>query len=237
MRSSTPPRASVTALSLGTSSSIGISLFCRNTLPCRLTESVNGSRSWSRLLAWVCGRSIVTPTVRSGADTMKMMSSTSITSTMGVTLISLITALRRCRRLPTGPPIAAPPIAMLRSPALKLCALVDLPRQDGGKFVREPLQALRLLVHLGTELVIENGRRYGGHKPDGGCEQRLRDAGRHHGKRGVVRRRDRLQARHDTPDRAEQADERPRGTDGREHQEAALQPLDFPHDGDIHHLF
>ena len=39
-------------------------------------------------LACVSGRSIGTPTVRSGAATMKMMSSTSMTSTIGVTLIS-----------------------------------------------------------------------------------------------------------------------------------------------------
>ena len=39
-------------------------------------------------LAWVSGRSIGTPTVSSGAATMKMISSTSMTSTNGVTLIS-----------------------------------------------------------------------------------------------------------------------------------------------------
>ena len=65
-------------------------------MPLSLTEMVSGSLSCSRLLAWVCGRSIGTPTVSSGADTMKMISSTSITSTMGVTLISLITVRRRC---------------------------------------------------------------------------------------------------------------------------------------------
>ena len=40
--------------------------------------------------ALVCGRSTGTPTVSSGAATMKMTSSTSITSTIGVTLISAI---------------------------------------------------------------------------------------------------------------------------------------------------
>jgi hypothetical protein len=39
-------------------------------------------------LACVSGRSIGTPTVSSGAATMKMISSTSMTSTKGVTLIS-----------------------------------------------------------------------------------------------------------------------------------------------------
>ena len=38
--------------------------------------------------AWVCGRSTGTPTVSSGAATMKTTSRTSMTSTNGVTLIS-----------------------------------------------------------------------------------------------------------------------------------------------------
>ena len=44
--------------------------------------------------AAVFGSSIGTPTVSSGAATMKMISSTSITSTIGVTLISAIGRLR-----------------------------------------------------------------------------------------------------------------------------------------------
>ena len=115
-------------------------------------------------------------------------------------------------------------------------ALVDLPRQDRGKLVGEPFQALGLLVHLGYELVIENRRRYGGDKADRGREQRLGDARRHDRERRVLRRRDRLEARHDAPDRAEQADEGAGGADGREHQETALQPLDLARDGDVHDL-
>src|SRR4051812_23854890 len=106
---------------------------------------------------------------------MKMISSTSITSTIGVTLISLITGLRRCPRLPTATPPLGPP-APTQSP---LGRFVDLPRQDRGKFVGEALQPLRLLVHLGHELVIENRRRDGGNKADRGREQGLGDAGRH----------------------------------------------------------
>src|SRR5215472_13841007 len=226
MRSSYPPRASVTALSLRTSSSSGISLFCRNTWPCRLTDKVNGSRSWSRLLACVCGKSIGTPTVSKGADTMKMISSTSITSTIGVTLISLITALRRCRLRPR----------LLRIPYCIPATRVDLPRQNGGELVREPLQALRLLVHFGTELVVENGRRYGGHEPDRSGKQGLRNPGRNDRKRRILRRCNRLKARHDAPDGAKQADERPGGPDRGEHQEPALKTLDLPHDGYVHHL-
>ncbi len=51
--------------------------------------TVSGSSSSAgRALAAVLGSSTGTPTVSSGAATMKMINSTSITSTNGVTLIS-----------------------------------------------------------------------------------------------------------------------------------------------------
>src|SRR3954454_9101099 len=106
---------------------------------------------------------------------MKMISSTSITSTIGVTLISAITGLRRCRRLPTATVGVAPP-APTNFPSGRF---VDLPRQDRGEFVGEAFQPLCLLVHLGNKLVIENRRRDGGNKADRGREQGLGDAGRH----------------------------------------------------------
>jgi biopolymer transport protein TolQ len=53
--------------------------------------------------ASVLGSSTSTPTVRSGAEIMKMMSSTSITSTRGVTLISDSVARRRRDRRPLPP--------------------------------------------------------------------------------------------------------------------------------------
>ena len=55
--------------------------------------------------AAVFGRSTATPVTSSGAATMKMISSTSITSTIGVTLISAIGALRRRPRPPELTPI------------------------------------------------------------------------------------------------------------------------------------
>ena len=66
------------------------SVSCRKTLPSGFTLMVIGSLSWLIGAAAVLGRSTGTPTVISGAATMKMISSTSITSTMGVTLISAI---------------------------------------------------------------------------------------------------------------------------------------------------
>src|SRR5262249_15794570 len=107
---------------------------------------------------------------------MKMMSNTSITSTMGVTLISLLTAFRACRPCADG--VVGRPQRrrrFLRFPSCVLSsrALVDLPRQDGGELVCETLQPLRLLVHFGTEFVVENRRRYGGHEPDRRGEKRF----------------------------------------------------------------
>src|SRR5215470_1229695 len=236
MRSSKPPRASVTALSFGTNSSTWISLFCRKTLPSVFTEIVSGSLSWSRLLACVCGRSIGTPTVRSGADTMKMINSTSMTSTIGVTLISAITGLRRCRRLPNTPECAPPPLIAIAVPFYPLAALVDLARQDRRELVGEAFEPLRLFVHLGHEFVVKNRRRYGCHKADRSCEQGLGDARRDNRQRRVFRRRDRLEARHDAPHRAEQADERAGRADGGEHEEPPLQPFDLARYRDVHHL-
>src|SRR5437870_4032698 len=166
----------------------------------------SGSLSWSRLLAWVCGRSMGTPTVNSGADTMKMINKTSITSTMGVTLISAMTGRRRWRRLPAT--AAAPVFSAMSipSPVPSCHPFVELPRQDGGELVGEPLQALGLLVHVGYEFVIENRRRYGSDKADCGRKQRFGDPWRHHLERGrALLARDRPKARHDAPDGAKQA--------------------------------
>src|ERR1700724_2354783 len=195
---------------------------CRKIWPWSSMAMVSGSVFWLSDLAWLCGRLIGTPTVSSGADTKKTMSSTSMTSTNGVTLISLMTA--RPRRpclpldadaitLPAIVPSPAIPSPEVPSPAIPSPALVDLPRQDRGEFVGEPLQALGLLVHLGGELIIENSRRNGGNEANCGCKQRFRDARRHHRQRGILRRRDRLEAGHDAGHGAEQPDEGASRTD------------------------
>ncbi len=67
--------------------------------------TVSGSScSVGRAAAAVFGSSTGTPTVSIGAATMKMISSTSITSTIGVMLISLIAADRPPRRRRPPPP-------------------------------------------------------------------------------------------------------------------------------------
>src|SRR5580704_12295155 len=190
------------ALSFGTKSSSLISSSWRKTWPSTLTEMVSGWLFCSSALAWLCGRSIGTPTVSSGADTMNTINSTSMTSTNGVTLISLMTARRRPRRLPVEATFSALIAILAPSPAL-----VDLPRQDRRKLVGETLQPPRLPVHLSHEFIIENRRRDGGNEANRGREQRFGDARSDHRERGVLRRRDRLEARHNAGHRAKQADE------------------------------
>ena len=51
-------------------------------------ETISGAFGLSAFAEAAFGRSTLTPGVSSGAVTMKMISSTSITSTSGVTLIS-----------------------------------------------------------------------------------------------------------------------------------------------------
>ncbi len=76
------------ACSLATRSGSATSLSCRKIRPSALMVTVSGWLSVLIGLASVLGRSTSTPEVISGAVTMKMMSSTSITSTSGVTLMS-----------------------------------------------------------------------------------------------------------------------------------------------------
>src|SRR5438874_157029 len=231
-----PRRASMIALSLGSRSSSFISSFCRKIWVWLLTEMVNGSLFCSSALAWLCGRSSGTPTVKSGADTMNTINNTNMTSTNGVTLISLMTGRRRRLFLP-------PAAAMLMLPAAISCPypppsapLVDLPRQDRGEFIGKAFEPLGLPVHLTGEFIVKNRRRDGGNEANCGGKQSFCNAGRDHRERRVLRRRDRLKAGHDTGHGAEQADKRTGRTDRRQHQQLPFHVLDLAGDGDLHDL-
>src|SRR5438309_1684896 len=86
--------------------------------------------------ALACGRSTSTPVWMSGADTMKMMSRTSITSTSGVTLISDIMP-------PEPPPVL---IAMARSLSQEVAL------HDVEEVVRERVHLRRQHLHLAGEV-------------------------------------------------------------------------------------
>src|ERR1700761_1468893 len=146
--------------------------------------TVNSSGLVSALLGVppaACGRSTWMFTVSKGAATMKMINSTSMTSTIGVTLISAITGLRPLPRRP-------PPPDELASfmPTVWGSPLGDLTGQHAGKFLREAAEPLGLPVHLGSELIVENRRRNGGNQADRRGKQRLRDTGSHHRQRGIL---------------------------------------------------
>src|SRR5215217_344992 len=179
------------------------------TAPSAVTSSVTGLAWLGSAAAADFGRSMGTPVVIIGAATMKMMSSTSITSTIGVMLISLITAfLRLRRRRPPPPPPEATPIPMSVAPRFELAA------ENGGEFVGKAFQPADQLAGIGAELVIGDNRRNGGDKADSGSEQRFGNRARHDGEAGVGRGGNGGKGIHDAPDRAEQPDERTGRTDG-----------------------
>src|SRR3954468_20166949 len=139
-------------------------------------------------------------TVARGAPNMKMMRRTSITSMNGVTLISWVSS-----RLPSS---SAVPIALLRGFGERQMAPIEVaagePHHLGAGVGEErPISADGAREH-----VVDDHRRNGSREAEGGCQQRLGDAGRHHGEIGGVRLGDADEAVHDAPYGAEQADER-----------------------------
>src|SRR5437762_10766874 len=147
--------------------------------PSRLRVMTSGSFGSLIAGACVCGRSTGTPTVNSGAVTIKMTSSTSMTSTSGVTLIS----------------------------------------------------------EIARQFVVGDDRRDRRDEAERGREQRLGDAGRDDGETGVFRGGDRLEAVHNAPDRAEQADKGGGRAHRREERHKALDPLHLAPERHIHDAF
>ena len=70
-------------------------------------------------------------------------------------------------------------------------------------------------------MIVDHHRRDRRDEAERGRQQRLGNAGRDHGEIGRVRLGDADEGIHDAPHRAEQADERRGGADGREHAGAA----------------
>src|SRR5690606_17113493 len=133
-----------------------------------VTPTVTGSAWFGIAAAEEVGRSIGTPAVIIGAATMKMISSTSITSTMGVMLISLMTAFLRPRRRrpPPPPPPVETPIPILAAPSFELAA------QNGREFVGKAFQPADQLAGIGAQLVVGYNSGNSGNKADGGCKKR-----------------------------------------------------------------
>src|SRR5688572_25126834 len=221
MRSSNPCLAAEPIFS--TISASLSSASARKTCPVDLIDRVTGLASTFNGAARVCGRSSGTPTVMSGAATMKMTRSTSMTSMNGVILISLITPRRpRRRRRPAPAPTTPAVPAIALSSGSERDALVDLAGQDGGELVGKPLEPGLQLTDLRLQLVVGEHCRDRGEEADRRREEGLGDPGRDHGQAGVFRRGDRSEGIHDAPDRPEQADIGAGGADRGEDEESSL---------------
>src|SRR5687768_6773177 len=176
-------------------------------------ETETGSWSCSSAAALLSGRSTWTPAVSKGAVTMKMISSTSMTSTIGVTLISDIGDRRPRRPAPRMGPIAI------------LGIHLQLAAQGAVEAVGEALEAGLEAIDAVAEAVVGDHRRDGGEQTDRGREQGLGDARGDDGEAGALGVGDGGEAAHDAEHRAEQADERRDRTDRGEDVEARGEPV------------
>src|SRR6266404_4991446 len=133
----------VIAWSRGTKvSSASRTVSCRKILPSALTVTTSGSLF--SLIAGACafGRSTGTPTVRSGAATMKTMSNTSMTSTSGVPAAA----------------VAMPPAAADQSRRHRSGLLIELARQDRAELAGERFEPPGVASEIGRQFVVGDDR-------------------------------------------------------------------------------
>src|SRR5436305_13835283 len=134
-----------------------------------------------------------------GAAIMKMISSTSITSTSGVTLMSARTG--------SSSPLPLPRLNAIAFLSPAWTPLGEVPLREVEEFEGEVLhphpQPARV---LGEEVVGDQGRDSGG-EAGGGVDQRLGDARRQRHDRGRALDAGVVEGLHHAPDRAEKADE------------------------------
>mmetsp|Transcript_53114 Transcript_53114/g.124167 ORF Transcript_53114/g.124167 Transcript_53114/m.124167 type:complete len:360 (-) Transcript_53114:2717-3796(-) len=160
------------------------------------------------------------PVVISGALTMKMMSSTSITSMNGTMLISFIVRRRR-------------PLPRLMVAAMSV-HLGGVALQDVGELLDEGLQRDRAAVDLAREAVVGQHGRDRREQADGRRHQGLGDAWRDGGERDLGQVGQADEGVHDPPDRAEQADVGRDGTDGREEGQVAFHRIQLALEAGAH---
>src|SRR5216117_3560090 len=145
--------------------------------------SIGTRRGWLALST--VGRSMMAG-VTSGAVTMKITSSTSITSTYGTMLMSCIGPRLRCRA--------------------GMVLLHRLAMEDVGELLHEALEAVAQALDVVRVAVVRHHRRDGGEQADRRGDERLGDAGRHLRERRLLNVREAAKGVHDAPYRAEQAD-------------------------------
>src|SRR5947207_2752680 len=158
------------------------------------------------------GRSI-TAGVMSGAVTMKITSSTSITSTYGTMLISCIGPRRRS-------------------------AGISLPHrlamQDVRELFHEALEPVADALDVVRVAVIGHDRRDRGEQADGGGDERFGDARRDLRERRLLHVGEVAEGMHDAPHRAEEADVRAHRAGRGEEGEMALKIVHLALEGRAH---
>src|SRR5215475_1706691 len=126
----------------------------------------------------------------SGAVTMKITSSTSITSMYGTTLMS---AIARRERLPR---------MLERTEPAIVDSLVRLTLQDVRELFDEGFEADREAIDVVRVAVVGDHGGDRGEQADGRCRQRFGDAGRDIRERGLLDVGEAAERVHDPPDRA-----------------------------------
>src|SRR5439155_7529831 len=114
------------------------------------------------------GRSIGRSTVASGAATMKMIKSTSITSMKGVTLISWVSA--KSPSSSNSLPAIETAIALLRRRARAAADMgaVEIARQQPRRSTRGAVDELKIALRHPREVVVDNDGRDRRNKADRG---------------------------------------------------------------------
>src|SRR5215216_3591789 len=187
------------------------------------TTSLSPSGRGSRFLPF--GRVALNPAAISGVTIMKMIRSTSMTSIIGVTLMSALTADEPAE-LPVDMATAGHRLLGLellredRTPELAPHALDEIVDQFLGAVGHFDGQ----ILDLGGEVVVRPHRRNGDHETERRRDERLGDTGRdaRQAARGALLGHT-YERVHDTHRGAEQSDEWRGGADGAEHAEASLE--------------
>src|SRR5271166_4321985 len=154
------------------------------------------------------------PFCNMGVMTMKMMSSTSITSTMGVTLmleLTLLPSLRNASAISSNS-------SRLPLPA-NLTALQEIVDQLARAVIHFHVEGF----HLAGEVVEHHDGRNGDEQSDSGGHQGFGNAARDRAQTGSLLARNFLEGVQNADHGAEQPDERGGGTDGSQPAQAALQ--------------
>src|SRR3989442_1585013 len=152
--------------------------------------------------------SSISPGLTSGAVTMKITSSTSITSMYGTTLIWLI--------------------------GLRYLRMLGLPLQDVRELLDERLVAHRQAVDVVRIAVVGDDGRNGSEESDRRRDQRFGNARSDVGKRRLGHVGQPAKRVHDAPHRAEEPDVRRHGAYGREPGEIRFQRIDLALIGGAH---